>query len=463
MVLWAGAALGLLAVAAAVAVTFFGFSFLVFRSGSMAPEIPTGGLALSRTVAAEDLRAGDVVSVTAGNGERITHRVVSTTLRGGEATLVLQGDANGAPDTEVYVVRSADRVVASVPYGGYVVAHALTPPGLLAMTCLSLMLLVMGWSTDEDEEDDERAEDEEDDERAEDDEDDEDPISEDDHRPRARHRQAVSAGAVLLSVVLGGVAAASTSGTLAKFTDPAKQSGTFSAAEYFTCDAAIRGVANPYFYWKLNETSGTTANDTTSNNRDGLLVNSPAGGAARACTRDTGTAMTFNGSDELIGQPSGRSAVQGPNTFTLSLWFRTTTSSGGKLIGFGNQRETTSSQYDRHIYMTNAGRLVFGVRPSAVRTVTSPATYRDGAWHHVAATLSGAGMRLYVDGTLVVSRTDTTSAQSYSGFWRVGFDNLDTWDTIPSSRYFAGTIDEVAVYLSARSASDIAQLNMAGR
>lgn len=146
LALWTGALLGLIAVAAGVAVMFFGFNFLIFRSGSMEPDIPTGGLALSRSVAADDLAIGDVVSVIAASGERLTHRVVSSTVREGEASLVLQGDANAAPDAEVYVVRSADRVVASVPWGGFVLAHALTPPGLVAVGSLGLMLVIVGFT-----------------------------------------------------------------------------------------------------------------------------------------------------------------------------------------------------------------------------------------------------------------------------------------------------------------------------
>jgi signal peptidase I len=141
--LWTGAALGLLSVVAGTAVMFFGYTLLIFRSGSMEPDISTGSLALARTTPAADLQAGDVVSVLAANGERITHRVVTTTLRGDEATLVLQGDANNAPDQEVYVVTEAEREIASLPYLGYGVSVLLSPAGLVAVGCLSAMLVLM--------------------------------------------------------------------------------------------------------------------------------------------------------------------------------------------------------------------------------------------------------------------------------------------------------------------------------
>src|SRR6185312_2414772 len=75
------------------------------------------------------------------------------------------------------------------------------------------------------------------------------------------------------------------------------------------------------------------------------------------------------------------------------------------------------------------------------RVVTSASAFNDGKWHHVAASLGANGMALYVDGKLVGSRTDTTSAQAYNGYWRIGTDN--TWS---GTGTFNGRVDEVAVY-----------------
>ena len=54
-------------------------------------------------------------------------------------------------------------------------------------------------------------------------------------------------------------------------------------------------------------------------------------------------------------------------------------------------------------------------------------------------------MTLYVDDNLVGSNGVTTN-QGYGGYWRVGGDNLNAWPDQPSSAYFNGTIDEVAIY-----------------
>ena len=63
-------------------------------------------------------------------------------------------------------------------------------------------------------------------------------------------------------------------------------------------------------------------------------------------------------------------------------------------------------------------------------------------WHHMVATQGADGMRLYVDGVLAATNPQT-QAQRYTGYWRVGGDT--TWGG-NSSNYFAGSIDEVAVY-----------------
>ena len=53
-------------------------------------------------------------------------------------------------------------------------------------------------------------------------------------------------------------------------------------------------------------------------------------------------------------------------------------------------------------------------------------------------------MNLYVDGAKV-GHNGQTNNQSYTGYWRVGGDNLGGWpDT--GSNFFAGSIDETAVY-----------------
>jgi hypothetical protein len=144
-----------------------------------------------------------------------------------------------------------------------------------------------------------------------------------------------------------------------------------------------------------------------------------------------------------------------PQTFSAELWFKTTTTSGGKLIGFGTAQTGNSTGYDRHVYMTNAGRLVFGVWTGSAQTITSAMSYNNGQWHHVVATLGTAGMSLYVDGSRVGTNS-TNFAQAYGGYWRVGGDNLGGWPSRLTRSYVNGTVDEVAIYSRALSAVEVA-------
>ena len=114
---------------------------LVFTSGSMAPTIRTGDLAVTRPVDVADLSPGDVVSVFDGRGERITHRVVEV----GAGGLVLKGDANTVADPLPYRVATVDRVVFSVPAGGYVLTWLSGPAATLLLGAYLVFLLSVLW------------------------------------------------------------------------------------------------------------------------------------------------------------------------------------------------------------------------------------------------------------------------------------------------------------------------------
>lgn len=201
----------------------------------------------------------------------------------------------------------------------------------------------------------------------------------------------------------------------------------------------------PAHYWRLAQLAGASSSPDQVSASALTLLSSATGGAAGALNGVSNTATTFNGT--VSGRAATAVAESAPQVFTLELWFKTTSTAGGKLLGFGSSSTGTSASYDRHLYLDASGRLTFGVYPGAVRTVTTPGTYRDGAWHHAVATLSGQGMNLYVDGALRASSTQATSAQAMSGYWRLGGDALaGSWPNRGTSENVAATLDEVAVY-----------------
>jgi signal peptidase I len=144
-VLDVAAVLGALAILAAVACLALGVRPAVVVSGSMAPGIPVGSLTVARTVPAEQVAVGDVVTVprTTGSG-LVTHRVVEATpAEDGRSTVLrLQGDANAEPDALPYQVTEAGQVLGSVPHVGYAVAWMqqhllLVVAALLVVTALA--------------------------------------------------------------------------------------------------------------------------------------------------------------------------------------------------------------------------------------------------------------------------------------------------------------------------------------
>ena len=256
-------------------------------------------------------------------------------------------------------------------------------------------------------------------------------------------------------------------------TDPSGHTGALSAQVQLT--TASSAAAYPALvradgastYWRLGDGFNAAA-DSSAGNLMGLPFGGPGiAGAAGALAGDSNRATTFDGTDDLIYAPQ---RINAPSVYSAEAWFRTDTVQGGKIFGFGNgqpRRNGTyagySTAYDRHVYMTDAGKLVFGVWTGSRVTITSPASYNDNAWHHVVATQGPRGMVLFVDGVEVASNTVSANTVSL-GSWRIGGDSIpSTWPSAPTSRHFKGAIDEFAVYPTALTAAQAAAHNQQGR
>jgi PKD repeat protein len=212
--------------------------------------------------------------------------------------------------------------------------------------------------------------------------------------------------------------------------------------------------SQPDHYWRFGESAGT-AGDLT-----GFTALNVNAGVTRPVTGavggDADTAARFNGTTTSYAVTP---ATDNPlDVLTLETWFKTTSTTGGKILGWGNRNDRNSSKADRHLYMDNSGKIHFGVKPDQTRkVVTSPSAYNDGQWHHVAASLGPNGMKLYLDGTKVADRADVTVGEHLSrGFWRIGGDTLSNWPSVPTTAFFTGDIDEAAVYSSVLSDTEIA-------
>jgi signal peptidase I len=214
----------------------------------------------------------------------------------------------------------------------------------------------------------------------------------------------------------------------------------------------------PWAYYLVDEAGGSAAADRSGNNRTGIF-------AAIAGYRLPGALPNNPGYAVGLGATTGRLVAGGPattdpTTFSLELWFRTTTTRGGKLIGFERTQDETGGAYDRHVFMRDDGRLVYGgwAAPQ-VRTISSVASYNDGSWHHLVLTAVPHGQQqdavMYVDGAAVAAGT-TTRTGFYAGWWRAGYGSLPVGAGYPTSRAFDGSIDQVAIYRTSLSAARVA-------
>lgn len=138
------AVLGLLCVAVAAVAMLTGMRVIIFSTGSMAPATPAGSLAVTVPVAARDIAVGDVISAPrAGDGNLVTHRVVSIDHEKGLWFVAMRGDANKAADVTPYdVTDGAQRLVWSVPGVGATIAQVRSPWILAGVLALLLLIAI---------------------------------------------------------------------------------------------------------------------------------------------------------------------------------------------------------------------------------------------------------------------------------------------------------------------------------
>ena len=192
-------------------------------------------------------------------------------------------------------------------------------------------------------------------------------------------------------------------------------------------------------HYKLDETSGTTATDSTGTNT-GTLTNSPTWTVGKI-----NNALSFDGVNDYVYLNSPASLQ--PTSISVSTWFKTGATSG-RII-----RKRLSGYY----LEITAGKASFVVAIPSFASVTSTLTYNDNLWHHAVGLYDGTTLRLYIDGSQVASASASGNITYGAGGIAIGRDGDY------SGSYFNGVIDDVRIYNRALSADEIRLLYNLGR
>jgi len=200
--------------------------------------------------------------------------------------------------------------------------------------------------------------------------------------------------------------------------------------------------------WHLDESSGTTAVDTSGNANHGTI-----NGADRTSGR-FGRALRFDGIDDSVF--IAPSTTLESTAVTVESWVRGSTSPGAfkHIISQGAYRcevasygLSTGGNGGLAFYVSNGSDDELAISPLA------PPVIWNGAWHHVAGTYDGTTVRLFVDGVEVGAGTAATIPIGYglpnpaSQLGAFGGGCLLNW---------AGDLDEPRIWGRALSATELA-------
>jgi acid phosphatase type 7 len=207
---------------------------------------------------------------------------------------------------------------------------------------------------------------------------------------------------------------------------------------------------NPVGYWRLGETSGTTATDETANNDSGTYQNGVTLGAAGALVGDVNAAPSFDGVNNQVnmGNPASGIFKFGTSSFTLEAWIKTPVR-GTQLTDdmpiVAKQSPITANPSWEVTFTDDTnfvGRIRAKLNDSTGTTLKAYSGVRvdDGKWHHVVATFDRAnGITVYVDAVPTFTAGATTGDVNNNTALLIGQERR----VYP---YFKGQIDEVALY-----------------
>ena len=217
---------------------------------------------------------------------------------------------------------------------------------------------------------------------------------------------------------------------------------------------------SPVSYWRLGESSGTTASDEQGAN-DGTYNNSPTLGATALLSAVSDSAVELNGTDQYVSVGASAS-LQITGDLTLCAWIKGSLTGDGRIIAYGTGApdvEANNYLYDITLMSSGAIRYFheYGAGINVLFNFSNFTASADTIYFVCVTRDATAGeIKLYVDGSL----KDT---QSYSNAPTGGGSSSMAIGAAPSvTDHFDGVLDEVAIFNSVLSASAITDLYAAG-
>jgi len=199
----------------------------------------------------------------------------------------------------------------------------------------------------------------------------------------------------------------------------------------------------PVAHWKLDETQGTTAIDSTGK-YNGALYGNPTWQAAGG---KIGGGLKFDGIDDYISIPK----VAEGQELTYTLWLNQTVIGAGMIALIDHKQWIPGAVH----FELRDGHPKVGINPILTNNTDLDATtyiLPAGEWHHVALTKSATSVDLYADGKPAAHRGLISPATVILGDAMIG-----AWSSSGRglSRCFRGTLDDIRMYTKALSESEI--------
>jgi hypothetical protein len=204
-------------------------------------------------------------------------------------------------------------------------------------------------------------------------------------------------------------------------------------------------------YWKLEEIGSTVLDDYISVHdatSSVVLSNVPEG--------KVGNAKAFGGAQSASVSDHPDFAFPTNSSFSVEFWVKIPSAPGTTQVIIGKRDSNSSGAY-WFVGVNSAGRIFFEVQDSdgIYREVISPSSIANNNWRHVVAVRdeqTNANL-LYVDGVLAGSVVyNYTGSFICNGALTLGSFNNSSG--IPSY-FFNGSIDEVAVFSRALTATEV--------